>query len=83
VQDWYKPCAHPSVAKDERTLQGVQATETGSQELIKTIKAIHRALKPGGRVFWRSAALEPWYAALFAQEGFEVEAISVGRGRSS
>ncbi|KDQ16546.1 hypothetical protein BOTBODRAFT_43462 [Botryobasidium botryosum FD-172 SS1] len=46
-------------------------------ELRQAIRALKKALKPKGRVFWRSAAMEPWYARLFAEEGFEVERIGV------
>jgi betaine lipid synthase len=46
-------------------------------ELRQAIRALKRALRPKGRVFWRSAAMQPWYARLFEEEGFEVERISV------
>ncbi|KAI5479438.1 betaine lipid synthase [Pseudohyphozyma bogoriensis] len=44
-------------------------------ELTVLIKTLHKALKPGGRVFWRSAAIKPWYAELYRREGFKVECI--------
>ncbi|BGP19890.1 hypothetical protein JCM10213v2_008021 [Rhodosporidiobolus nylandii] len=42
-------------------------------ELTATIRALHTALKPNGRVFFRSAGLEPWYLEIYRREGFEVE----------
>ncbi|GAA5839181.1 hypothetical protein JCM9279_002619 [Rhodotorula babjevae] len=44
-------------------------------ELTSTIRTLHTALKPGGRVFFRSAAQVPWYLALYRREGFKVECI--------
>lgn len=42
-------------------------------DLTLTIRALHQALAPGGRVFWRSAGLKPWYCELYEREGFRVE----------
>lgn len=44
-------------------------------ELTATIRALHNALAPGGRVFWRSSAISPWYQELYRREGFSVECI--------
>lgn len=44
-------------------------------DLTLAIRALHNSLKPNGRVFWRSSAMKPWYAELFAREGFAVERI--------
>ncbi|GAA6014576.1 hypothetical protein JCM10207_001650 [Rhodosporidiobolus poonsookiae] len=44
-------------------------------ELTSTIRALHTALKRGGRVFFRSAGLAPWYLELYRREGFEVECV--------
>lgn len=41
------------------------------------ISALTKSLKPGGVVFWRSAAKIPWYAALFRKYGFKVQPIAV------
>lgn len=35
-------------------------------------QALARHVAPGGRVIWRSAALQPPYTRLIAQAGFEV-----------
>lgn len=39
--------------------------EAGAQ-----VKAINKALKPGGRVLLRSAGLDPWYIRIFQENGF-------------
>ena len=44
-------------------------------ELTQTIQTLKIALKPGGRVFFRSAGQEPWYLELYRREGFRVECI--------
>jgi betaine lipid synthase len=35
------------------------------------VRALNRALVPGGRVLLRSAALKPWYLTLFEELGFK------------
>ena len=35
---------------------------------------LYQQMTPGGRVIWRSAALEPPYAPIIAAAGFEVRA---------
>lgn len=35
------------------------------------IRALNRALVPGGRVLLRSAALKPWYLNMFEELGFK------------
>jgi betaine lipid synthase len=42
----------------------------GSEEAGKQIEKINHALKLGGRVLLRSAALMPWYIATFESLGF-------------
>lgn len=37
----------------------------------RQIRALNRALVPGGRVLLRSAALQPWYLRLFEDLGFK------------
>lgn len=49
--------------------------KTDPCELTQTIRAMHNALAPGGRVFWRSSAMSPWYQELYRREGFKVECI--------
>jgi len=43
--------------------------------LTLTIRALHQALSSGGRVFWRSAGLTPWYIELYKREGFRVKCV--------
>ncbi|KAF5343351.1 hypothetical protein D9758_014171 [Tetrapyrgos nigripes] len=49
----------------------------GSEEVEKEISELHRVLAPGGLVFWRSAAKNPWYASVFQRAGFLVEPVGV------
>ncbi|GAA5959377.1 hypothetical protein JCM21900_000709 [Sporobolomyces salmonicolor] len=51
------------------------ATPEKPCELTGTIRALHTALCPGGRVFFRSAGQKPWYLELYRREGFAVECI--------
>ncbi|KAF7321357.1 hypothetical protein MKEN_00655900 [Mycena kentingensis (nom. inval.)] len=44
----------------------------GSAELDEEVKQLHRAIAPGGYLFWRSAARVPWYNERFLRGGFEV-----------
>lgn len=44
-------------------------------DLTLTIRTLHHALPVGGRVFWRSSAMDPWYKELYRREGFKVERI--------
>ena len=37
---------------------------------LTQVRALHRALKTGGKVLLRSAGLKPWYTAVFEQNGF-------------
>lgn len=46
-------------------------------DLTLTIRALHNSLPKGGRVFWRSSAMFPWYEALYRREGFSVSPIQV------
>jgi betaine lipid synthase len=63
------------------TLSGAKSSSSSSSssrcELTETVRAVHRTLKKGGRAFWRSAAMDPWYAELFRQEGFAVERLGL------
>ncbi|KAL4909694.1 hypothetical protein BDW74DRAFT_186212 [Aspergillus multicolor] len=46
--------------------------ESGPEQIIR----LNRAMKMGGRVLLRSAALQPWYIAAFTTRGFTAECIS-------
>jgi len=45
-------------------------SENAAQEQIL---ALNKVLKLGGRVFFRSAALRPWYTDIFERNGFEAK----------
>ncbi|SCZ94604.1 BZ3500_MvSof-1268-A1-R1_Chr12-3g03992 [Microbotryum saponariae] len=65
LQDWFRN----SLGDSDETVR------SNPCDLTLTIRALRNALAPGGRVFWRSAGLEPWYIALYKREGFRVECI--------
>jgi betaine lipid synthase len=49
--------------------------DPGSEEAGKQIEKLNRALKLGGRVLLRSAALTPWYVATFESLGFQAKRV--------
>ncbi|THU83333.1 hypothetical protein K435DRAFT_765909 [Dendrothele bispora CBS 962.96] len=51
-----------------------------SEVVRDEIAELHRVLVPGGSVFWRSAAKNPWYVLVFKRSGFAVEPVSVRKG---
>ncbi|RFU29874.1 hypothetical protein B7463_g6482, partial [Scytalidium lignicola] len=59
--DWFSP---PSVNG-----------KGGGEEAEKQIRKLNRALKIGGRVLLRSAALQPWYVSLFEELGFSAKRV--------
>lgn len=73
--DWFDPStgAHPDFAKANT----ISAKPQKPCELTAAILALRRALKVGGRAFWRSAGMDPWYVELFEKNGFKVERLSV------
>ncbi|KAK4048434.1 hypothetical protein OIV83_004780 [Microbotryomycetes sp. JL201] len=83
LQDWFKNSLATSHPPTSATLNGKADVDSSSPfkkseppcDLTLTIRALHKALKPGGRVFWRSAGLEPWYVELYKREGFNVECV--------
>ncbi|GAA5862038.1 hypothetical protein JCM8547_001566 [Rhodosporidiobolus lusitaniae] len=64
LQDWFPD-----------TVANPPAPGSKACELTATIEALKTALKPGGRVFFRSAGLTPWYLELYRRAGFKVECI--------
>ncbi|KAJ7783043.1 hypothetical protein B0H16DRAFT_1658444 [Mycena metata] len=52
----------------------------GSADIDEEVAELHRVLAPGGFVFWRSAARQPWYNVNFERRGFEVTALGVRKG---
>lgn len=54
AQDWFTNSLH----------QTKEEAATSPDDLTLTIRALHYALPRGGRVFWRSSAMNPWYQEL-------------------
>ncbi|KAJ7287621.1 hypothetical protein C8J57DRAFT_1284445 [Mycena rebaudengoi] len=52
----------------------------GSSDMDEEVSELHRVLAPGGFVFWRSAARNPWYNVNFERRGFKVTALGVRTG---
>ena len=52
----------------------------GAGEVDEEVAELHRALAPGGMVFWRSAARHPWYNEVFECAGFNVEVLGMREG---
>lgn len=67
AQDWFS----------NSLSQSAQEIEDSPCDLTLTIRAVHNSLPRGGRVFWRSSAMFPWYEALYRREGFSVERLQV------
>ncbi|GAA5930792.1 class I SAM-dependent methyltransferase [Sporobolomyces koalae] len=66
LQDWFDNTLASKVGDSESRKKCA---------LTETIRALHAALVPGGRVFFRSAGQKPWYLELYKREGFRVECI--------
>ena len=49
---------------------------------LAQVLALNKVLKLGGRVFFRSAARKPWYADLFAANGFESKRVALREGEN-
>ena len=44
--------------------------DVGSPQVLSQVKALHRAMKIGGKVLLRSAGLVPHYISVFRDQGF-------------
>ena len=73
-QDWFDNSIAATSAS--AATQSVTDADVQPCELTRAIRSLHRALKPGGRAFWRSAGQAPWYVELFERNGFKTERIS-------
>lgn len=49
--------------------------EIGSDEVTTQVRALHCALRPGGKTLLRSAALLPHYIPAFQAEGFHARRV--------
>ncbi|KAF4629462.1 hypothetical protein G7Y89_g8685 [Cudoniella acicularis] len=54
--------------------------DPGAEEAARQISKLNRALKLGGRVMLRSAALTPWYIATFESLGFQAKRVGARIG---
>ena len=52
-------------------------------EVRKEIVALRNAMKPGGRVMFRSAAKKPWYVKIYEEEGFQCHPVAVRENNHS
>lgn len=52
----------------------------GAGEVDEEVAELHRALAPGGMVFWRSAAKYPWYNEVFERAGFKLVPLGIRTG---
>lgn len=78
AQDWFDPSSegghgHP----DLPAVQSITAKPETDCQLTLMVREFHKVLRPGGRVFFRSAAMSPWYTKIYQREGFEVEPLGV------
>lgn len=64
-----------SLEAAEKDLAAGRPVSTVPCDLTLEIRALHTALRPKGRTFWRTSAINPWYAELFRREGFAVERV--------
>ena len=51
--------------------------DTNGETLLDEIQSLKRVVKSGGKVLFRSAAKSPWYVALFEDQGFQCERVSI------
>lgn len=73
--DSHSPRVSRARAGFPNTVDSPPARGSKPCELTQTIRTLRNALKPNGRVFFRSAGQEPWYLELYRREGFKVECI--------
>lgn len=77
--DWFTPSdlgsSKPTSLSSTPKLSRSKSTQ-GTSAALNQILALHRVLKPGGRVLFRSASIRPWYADIFESNGFEVRCVA-------
>lgn len=73
--DWFDPIA-PQVPAPSLKASRDDAN-TSISDLDREIRELSRVIAPGGAVFWRSAAKEPWYRQRFEKMGFRVQPIHI------
>lgn len=55
----------------------------GSSDIDEEVAELYRVLAPGGFVFWRSAARQPWYNEILERRGFQVTALGIRKGNNA
>ncbi|PWN50116.1 hypothetical protein IE53DRAFT_110475 [Violaceomyces palustris] len=73
--DWYDPV--PATRPAPTLKEARRDHDKSVSDLDREIVELSRVIRPGGAVFWRSAAKRPWYNDRFEKMGFKVEAIHV------
>ena len=67
--DWFEPSALATHGKG------------GKQDVEEYVGMLHRALRDGGRVLLRSAAVGPWYMPVFEAAGFQCRRVAARSGK--
>jgi betaine lipid synthase len=52
-------------------------------EVRKELVALRDAMKPGGKVLFRSAAMKPWYVKVYEEEGFTCRPVAIRENKNS
>lgn len=76
--DWFDPS--PSPRLNPTTTTADTTTKPTPTAAEAQVIALNKVLKPGGRVFFRSAARRPWYTDLFEKNAFEVKCVALREG---
>lgn len=63
--------------KQAREDPAVNSARATISDLDREIRELSRVVCPGGAVYWRSAAKEPWYRQRFEKMGFKTERLQV------
>ncbi|PWN29952.1 hypothetical protein BDZ90DRAFT_228998 [Jaminaea rosea] len=78
--DWFDPIPPQMPAptlKQAREDPAVNSARATISDLDREIRELSRVVRPGGAVYWRSAAKEPWYRQRFEKMGFKTERLQV------
>ena len=73
--DWFDPVPEGTPAPSIK--QSRRDSDKTVSDLDREIAELSRVVKPGGAVFWRSAAKRPWYNKRFEKMGFRVEPVHI------
>ncbi|CAD6983485.1 unnamed protein product [Tilletia controversa] len=73
--DWYDPIDGIVPVPDLKAAR--KDADKSISDLDREIVEMHRVIKTGGVVFYRSAGKRPWYNQRFEKAGFKVEAVHI------